>query len=119
MAKILTGYEALDHGATEKMIDNDVEESIHRRKLESARQKRRGRLAWVAMLTVSIMCILFELGSFYLIMNNHPIAGSISGGTSFFMLIKILLNSVEDLSGNDDISTKDKEENSEKSKSAK
>ncbi|WP_242367725.1 DUF2335 domain-containing protein [Lactobacillus intestinalis] len=118
--KILAGYEALDPGAAEKIIDNGIEESVHRRELESARQKRRGRLAWTAMITASIMCILFVLGSFYLIMNNHTVAGGIFGGTSFLMLIGIFFNSVEELSGNNDISTNDKkEENNEKDKSAK
>ena len=50
--KILAGYEALDHGAAKKIIDNGIEESVHRRKLETVRQKRRGRLAWASMIAL-------------------------------------------------------------------
>lgn len=103
--KILAGYEALDPGAAEKIINNGIEESVHRRELETARQKRRGHLAWISMIALVIVCILFIIGSFFLIMNNHAIIGSIFGGSSFVVLVGCFLNNVEELTDNNDIAT--------------
>lgn len=114
---ILAGYEALYHGAAKKIIDNGVEESAHRRGLETNRQKRRGHLAWASMIALVIVCLLFIAGSFFLIMNDHAIIGSIFGGSSFVVLVGSFLNNVEELSDNDDISTNNNKE--EKNKSAK
>lgn len=111
--KILAGYEALDPGAAEKIINNGIEESVHRRKLETARQRRRGRLAWASMVALVIVCILFIIGSFFLIMNDHTIIGSIFGGSSFVVLIACFFSNIEQLSNNNDISTN--KENMEKS----
>lgn len=111
--KILAGYEALDPGAAEKIINNGIEESVHRRKLETARQRRRGRLAWASMIALVIVCILFIIGSFFLIMNDHTIIGSIFGGSSFVVLIACFFSNIEQLSNNNDISTN--KENMEKS----
>lgn len=111
--KILAGYEALDPGAAEKIINNGIEESVHRRKLETARQRRRGRLAWTSMVALVIVCILFIIGSFFLIMNDHTIIGSIFGGTSFVVLVACFFSNIEQLSNNNDISTN--KENMEKS----
>ncbi|KXN75970.1 DUF2335 domain-containing protein [Lactobacillus johnsonii] len=103
--KILAGYEALDPGAAEKIINNGIEESVHRRTLETARQKRRGHLAWASMILLLIVCVIFMLGSFYLIMNGHKIIGSIFGGSSFVVLAGSFLNNIDELSKNNDIST--------------
>ncbi len=111
--KILAGYEALDPGAAEKIINNGIEESVHRRTLETARQRRRGRLAWASMIALVIVCILFIIGSFFLIMNDHTIIGSIFGGSSFVVLIACFFSNIEQLSNNNDISTN--KENMEKS----
>ena len=111
--KILAGYEALDPGAAEKIINNGIEVSVHRRKLETARQRRRGRLAWASMIALVIVCILFIIGSFFLIMNDHTIIGSIFGGSSFVVLIACFFSNIEQLSNNNDISTN--KENMEKS----
>ncbi|MDU6569319.1 DUF2335 domain-containing protein [Lactobacillus johnsonii] len=111
--KILAGYEALDPGAAEKIINNGIEESVHRRKLETARQRRRGRLAWTSMVALVIVCILFIIGSFFLIMNDHTIIGSIFGGSSFVVLVACFFSNIEQLSNNNDISTN--KENMEKS----
>ena len=48
--QILKEYKNLYPEAAEKIIENGLEESRHRRNLENARQKRKGRLAWFALL---------------------------------------------------------------------
>lgn len=105
--KILAGYEALDHGAAKKIIDNGIKESEHRRQMETSRQKRRGRLAWVSMFAVIIICVLFIFLSFVLIMHGHPIIGSVFGGGSFLAFLGSLNTNVNDLSKKDDISVSD------------
>ena len=112
--KILAGYEALDHGAAKEIIDNGIAESKHRRELETARQKRRGRLAWVSMMILAIVCIMFMLGSFYLIMNNHKVIGSIFGGSSFLIFVGYFFNYIDKLTSNNDISTNKTTEDADK-----
>lgn len=107
--KILAGYQALYPDAAKKIIDNGIAESEHRRHMENARQRRRGHLAWASMILLFIFCILFILGSFYLIMNGHKIIGSIFGGSSFVVLAGSFLNNIDELSKNDDISTNNQE----------
>ncbi|WP_260338754.1 DUF2335 domain-containing protein [Levilactobacillus parabrevis] len=46
---ILEGYEKLYPGAAKEIIENGVQESRHRRKLETKRQARRGHLAWFTL----------------------------------------------------------------------
>lgn len=109
--KILAGYQALYPGAAKKIIDNGVAESEHRRHMETARQRRRGHLAWASMILLFIVCVIFMLGSFYLIMNGHKIIGGIFGGSSFVVLAGSFLNNIDELSKNDDISTNNQEDN--------
>lgn len=116
--KILAGYEALDHGTARKIIDSGIEESVHRRHLETARQKRRGQLAWASMILLLVVCVIFMLGSFYLIMNGHKIIGSIFGGSSFIVLAASFLNNIDELSKNNDISTNNQDKKDEQQKSA-
>ncbi|ESS02203.1 hypothetical protein NB22_00610 [Limosilactobacillus fermentum NB-22] len=52
--KILAGYQALYPDAAKKIIENGLDESRHRRQLETARQKRRGHLAWASMILLVI-----------------------------------------------------------------
>lgn len=114
--KILAGYEALYPGAAKKIIDNGVAESEHRRKMETSRQKRRGHLAWASMIVLVIICLVFMIGSFYLIMNGHKIIGSIFGGSSFIVLAGSFLNNISELTSNTDISTaQNKTEDEDKS----
>lgn len=106
---ILAGYDALYKGAAKKIIDNGIAESEHRRKLESARQKRRGRLAWASMIILALICTIFMIGSFWLIiwliMSNHKIIGSIFGGSAFVVLVGTFFNKISELTDVNDIST--------------
>ncbi|HAM86069.1 DUF2335 domain-containing protein [Limosilactobacillus mucosae] len=102
--KILAGYQALYPNAAEKIIENGLEESRHRRQLETARQRRRGHLAWGSMLLLVLLCLLFMTGSFYLVLKNHPVIGSIFGGGSFITLVGTLTSNITELTKNDDIS---------------
>jgi uncharacterized membrane protein len=112
--KILEGYEKLDHGAAKEIIDNGVEESQHRRRMETKRQARRGHLAWATLLCLTIIVSLFMIGSFYLILNSHEIIGTIFGGGSFLTLLGSWVDQVpmltekDDLSGNDTNRSDDK-----------
>lgn len=109
--KILAGYQALYPDAAKKIIDNGIEESIHRRKLETIKQKRRGRLAWVSMIFLVVFCILFILCSFYLILKGHKIIGSIFSGTSFIIMVGSLLNNINELSDNNELASENKDKN--------
>ena len=57
--KILAGYQALYPDAVKEIIENGLDESRHRRQLETARQKRRGHLAWASMILLVIVCLIF------------------------------------------------------------
>ncbi|MGQ5708843.1 DUF2335 domain-containing protein [Lactobacillus sp. PSON] len=115
--KILAGYEALDHGAAKEIIDNGIEESKHRRKLETARQKRRGHLAWASMIILALVCLIFMLGSFYLILNDHKIIGGIFGGSSFLIFVGYFFNYIDKLTSNNDISVNKTIEDTDKDNS--
>lgn len=116
--KILAGYQALYPKAAEEIIENGLEESRHRRKLETARQKRRGHLAWVSMILLVVVCLIFMAGSFVLIIKGHPIIGTIFGSTSFVALVGAFMNSIDELSDNDDISKQKQNNNDKNDKSA-
>lgn len=96
--KILAGYQALDPEAAKKIIDNGIEESRHRRELESKRQKRRGRLSWAAL----IFLFIFILCSFILILKGHKISGTIFAGTAFLVFASTMYEGVLQLSDNSD-----------------
>lgn len=100
--KILAGYQALDPEAAKKIIDNGIEESKHRRELESKRQKRRGRLSWAALIFLFIFMIVFILCSFILILKGHKISGTIFAGTAFLVFASTMYEGVLQLSDNSD-----------------
>ncbi len=106
--KILAGYQALYPDAAKRIIENGLGESRHRRNLETARQKRRGHLAWASMLLLVVVCVLFMGGSVWLVSKGHTVIGTIFGGGSFITLAGSLMGNVNSLSENDDISQNDK-----------
>lgn len=108
--KILEAYQKLYPDAAQKIIENGLAESSHRRTLETARQKRRGRLAWVTLISLVLIILVFIILSFLLIMNNHKIIGSVFAGTSFLIFIGTMTNLVPTLTAKDDISVDDKNE---------
>jgi len=115
---ILKGYEELDPGAAKLIIENGVQESEHRRLLETTRQKRRGRMAWIVLISLIAVTVMLLIGAFVLIMNNHEIIGSLFGAGGFMTFLGSLVEQVGVLSGNDDISTgssnsEDSEDNNE------
>ncbi|MDF7682523.1 DUF2335 domain-containing protein [Lactobacillus sp. ESL0679] len=110
--KILAGYDALDKGAAKKIIDNGIAESEHRRNLETSRQKRRGRMAWVSLIAVIVFIIITAIGTFYLAQDGHSIFATGTGLISFFTLVGTVSSNVETLSGNDDLTNnKDHDKN--------
>ncbi len=56
------------------------------------------------MILLVIVCLIFMIGSFYLILEDHKIIGSIFGATSFLTLVGSFIGNINELSGNDDIS---------------
>ena len=101
--ELLAGYEALDKGASQKIIDNALAESEQRRKLEISRQKRRGRMAWFSLLAVILFIFGTGLAFVYLVLKGHPYIGTGSGIFSLITLLGSLSDKVSELSGNDDL----------------
>ena len=107
---ILEAYQKLYPNAAEEIIKNGIEESNHRRYLENARQRRRGRLAWVVLIGVIVITMLFLFLSFELIMNNHEVIGSVFAGTTFLMFMGTMIEMVPKLSSKDDLSVDNSKE---------
>lgn len=102
---ILKGYENLYDGAAKKMIDNGLEESVHRRTLETERQKRRGSLAVVSLIALILFTILLLVFSFLLIINDHAVIGTVFGLGDFFWFVGKMDESVDKLSSNNDLNS--------------
>ena len=107
--KILAGYQSLYKNAAEEIIENGLEESRHRRTLETARQTRRGHLAWASMIILAFFSVAFIIGSFVLIVNGHEVIGSIFGGGAFITFAATFLNNITELTSNDDIASSKEE----------
>lgn len=102
---ILEGYEKLYPGASKKMINNGVEESEHRRSLETERQKRRGFLAVVSLIAVIVFTIILLLLSFFLIINDHAVIGTGFALFDIFVFLGKMYESVDKLSSNSDLNS--------------
>ncbi|MCG0942902.1 hypothetical protein IMAU40003_00142 [Lactiplantibacillus plantarum] len=87
----LKKYDELYHGAAKKIIDNGVDESVHRRDLENsmfkAAKNDRQRRDWMAFF-LSILGIL--VGGFLIYM-DHYIVGTIFSGVSLIGLVGMYL----------------------------
>lgn len=107
---LLAGYEAVNKGSSQRIIDNALAESEQRRKLEARRQNSRAKMAWFSLIIVASFAIGALIACVYLVMKGHPYIGS---GTGFVALITLLggvAENVETLSGNDDL-TNNKDHN--------
>ena len=84
---ILKKYDDLDHGAAKEIIDNGVNESIHRRKMESKslnyKYKSHSRNDWFGFI-IGLFIIL--IGGI-LIYSNHAITGTIISGVTAVSLV--------------------------------
>lgn len=84
---ILKQYDEMDPGAAKQIIDNGVEESHHRRKMESKMlemsRKRKIRRDWMGFV-IGITSIL--VGAF-LIYKDHYVVGTIFSGISILGLV--------------------------------
>lgn len=100
---ILKQYDEIDPGAAKQIIDNGVEESIHRRKMETdmliATKKDRRRRDWMGFV---IGIIALGTGAFLIYM-DHVVTGTIFSGVSVLGLVSLFLanDSPNDSSGND------------------
>lgn len=84
---ILKQYDEMDPGAAKQIIDNGVEESHHRRQMESKMlemsRKRKIRRDWMGFI-IGITSIL--VGAF-LIYKDHYVVGTIFSGISILGLV--------------------------------
>lgn len=89
---ILKEYDEMDPGAAKQIIDNGVEESHHRRQMESRmldmNRKRGIRRDWMGF-TIGFIAIL--VGAF-LIYKDHYVVGTIFSGISILGLVGQFLN---------------------------
>lgn len=88
---ILEGYEKINPGSAEKIINNGIGESEHRREMENKMLKQHSKEFSTKYYLAFILCVLFLLASFYLILEDHVITGSIFAGTSFLVIIGTFL----------------------------
>lgn len=85
--EILKKYEELDKGAAKLIIENGVQESVHRREMEksyfkkSEREKKRGQYLGFLIGTIVIS------GGVWLINGGHAITGTLLSGTSLLGLV--------------------------------
>lgn len=85
--EILKKYEELDKGAAKLIIENGVQESVHRREMEksffkkSERDKKRGQYLGFLIGTIVIS------GGVWLINGGHAITGTLLSGTSLLGLV--------------------------------
>ncbi|MDK7115611.1 DUF2335 domain-containing protein [Staphylococcus pettenkoferi] len=92
--KVLEGYDKLDPGSAKRIINNGIEESKHRRKMEVITLKYITRSFYFRFILAFILAILFGLGSFYLVLNNHPIIGSTFLGATLISIVIIFTGEI-------------------------
>ncbi|CAM3019921.1 DUF2335 domain-containing protein [Staphylococcus argensis] len=92
--KVLEGYDKLDPGSAKRIINNGIEESKHRRKMEVITLKHITRSFYFRFILAFILAILFGLGSFYLVLNNHPIIGSTFVGATLISIVIIFTGEI-------------------------
>lgn len=104
---ILKQYDEMDPGAAKQIIDNGVEESHHRRQMESKMlemsRKRKIRRDWMGFV-IGIISIF--VGAF-LIYKDHYVVGTIFSGISILGLVSQFL-------GDDSTSSSSSEQEKEK-----
>lgn len=104
--EILKKYEELDKGAAKLIIENGVQESVHRREMEKAifkkavNDKKRGHYLGF------LIGLIVILAGCWLIYSEHPITGTLLSGTS-------LLGLVGSFTGNDSSSNSESGKESE------
>lgn len=85
--EILKKYEELDKGAAKLIIENGVQESVHRREMEKAifkkavNDKKRGHYLGF------LIGLIVILAGCWLIYSEHPITGTLLSGTSLLGLV--------------------------------
>lgn len=93
---ILDQYDKMDPGAAKQIIDNGVEESHHRRQMESKmlemQNKTRHRRDWMGFI-IGIISIC--VGGF-LIYKDHYVVGTIFSGVSVLGLVGLFLGEESD-----------------------
>ncbi|TPR19973.1 DUF2335 domain-containing protein [Apilactobacillus timberlakei] len=107
---IIKEYEKIYPGSAKKMIDNGLEESSHRRMLETKRQKRRGVLSYIVLFATIIFTLAFLFIAYLLLTNGHVITGTIFGAGNFILFIGSMTEMVDKLSSNNDLNSENEKE---------
>ncbi|MBS9336418.1 DUF2335 domain-containing protein [Fructobacillus papyrifericola] len=98
----LERLEKIAPGSAEKIIDDIMAESDHRRSLEKKEQKeywhsrKSGNRAALFVAVAMIGC------TFSLVYFGHPIAGTLFGGTTFLSVVGMFINGKDEQSENED-----------------
>lgn len=87
--KILEGNDKLDPGAAKRIIDNGIEESIHRRNMEEKTMNHVARSFYFRLVLAFVLALFFGFGSFYLILQGHTIIGSVFAGVTLISILGI------------------------------
>ncbi|MFQ3801668.1 DUF2335 domain-containing protein [Staphylococcus xylosus] len=100
--KILEGYDKLDPGAAKRIIDNGIGESNHRRNMEERTVKHVARSFYFRFVLAFILAILFGFGSFFLILKDHAILGTVFVGFTFISMLAIFTGESQNKNENSD-----------------
>lgn len=106
--EILKKYEELDKGAAKLIIENGVQESVHRREMEKSRLENSDRNKKRGQYLGFLIGVIVISGGVWLINGGHAITGTLLSGTSLLGLVGSFTN--------DDSSNQSKEDSKEKKK---
>ncbi|WP_074750665.1 DUF2335 domain-containing protein [Lactococcus garvieae] len=93
---ILDGYNKLYPNAAEKIIKNGIAESEHRRSMDKQFLTSQVHAHYFGQVLAFIFGLVLVIGSLYLILSNHPVAGGIFGGATLLGAMGIFTNQKSD-----------------------
>lgn len=88
----LEKYNNMVPGSAEKYFNEVFEESKFRRSLIDKQQNSDNSYRIIGMILGAIFGIIMVIGSFYLILNDHPVAGGVIGGSLLLGVLSIFIN---------------------------
>lgn len=88
----LEKYNNMVPGSAEKYFNEVFEESKFRISLIDKQQNSDNSYRIIGMILGAIFGIIMVIGSFYLILNDHPVAGGVIGGSLLLGVLSIFIN---------------------------
>lgn len=88
----LEKYNNMVPGSAEKYFNEVFEESKFRRSLIDKQQNSDNSYRIIGMILGAIFGIIMVIGSFYLILNDHPVAGGVIGCSLLLGVLSIFIN---------------------------